>query len=96
MIHTFALILTLTFTQVAQARAVSVRGYYRQNGTYVQPHIRSSPDSVKWNNYGSAKSAGSNYSGGYTPSDLRDSDKDGIPNRLDTDDNNNGIQDDNE
>lgn len=28
-----------------------VNGYFRQNGTYVQPHYRSSPDSNPFNNY---------------------------------------------
>lgn len=28
-----------------------VNGYYRANGTYVQPHYRSSPDSSQFNNY---------------------------------------------
>jgi len=31
--------------------AVSVRGYYRSNGTYVAPHYRTSPDSSVYNNY---------------------------------------------
>lgn len=31
--------------------AVSVRGYYRKNGTYVQPHYRSNPDSNPYNNW---------------------------------------------
>lgn len=30
---------------------VSVRGYIRKDGTYVAPHMRSSPDSYKFNNY---------------------------------------------
>lgn len=30
---------------------VSVSGYYRSNGTYVQPHMRSSPDASPYNNY---------------------------------------------
>lgn len=29
----------------------SVRGYYRSNGTYVEPHSRSSPDKSIYNNY---------------------------------------------
>lgn len=33
--------------------AVRVRGYYRSNGTYVQPHYRSNPDSYRFNNYSS-------------------------------------------
>lgn len=36
---------TLSFSQVR------VRGYYRKNGTYVAPHIRSNPDGYKYNNY---------------------------------------------
>lgn len=34
--------LVLPFVSV-QARSVYVHGYYRSNGTYVQPYIRSSP-----------------------------------------------------
>lgn len=32
---------------------VSVRGYYKSNGTYVQPHQRTNPDSNPYNNYNS-------------------------------------------
>lgn len=28
-----------------------VHGYARSDGTYVQPHYRSSPDGQQWNNY---------------------------------------------
>ena len=28
-----------------------VRGYFRRDGTYVQPHYRSDPDGYFWNNY---------------------------------------------
>jgi len=28
-----------------------VHGYFRSNGTYVQPHYRSAPDGNVWNNY---------------------------------------------
>jgi len=31
--------------------SVSVRGYFRSNGTYVAPHFRSAPDGYFWNNY---------------------------------------------
>lgn len=68
----------------------SVKGYFRKNGTYVQPHERSAPDSNRWNNYG--PSGGS----GYKAPNQRDSDKDGTPNYRDTDDNNNGVHDNNE
>lgn len=30
---------------------VSVRGYYRKDGTYVEPYMRSSPDKSPYNNY---------------------------------------------
>lgn len=30
---------------------VHVKGYYRKNGTYVKPHMRSSPDGNPYNNY---------------------------------------------
>jgi hypothetical protein len=29
-----------------------VNGYYRNNGTYVAPHYRTSPDNSRLNNYG--------------------------------------------
>jgi hypothetical protein len=43
-------ILTLVITTVANAD-VHVRGYYRSNGTYVQPHWRSNPDGNFYNNW---------------------------------------------
>lgn len=33
------------------ANATYVHGYYRDNGTYVQPHYRSAPDGNSYNNY---------------------------------------------
>jgi len=36
---------------VSVQAAVHVRGYYRSNGTYVQPHYRSNPDGNFWNNW---------------------------------------------
>ena len=30
---------------------VSVNGYWKNNGTYVAPHIRTSPDGYCWNNF---------------------------------------------
>ncbi len=57
----FCLFFSLTcFSQVR------VRGYVRKNGTYVRPHIRSSPDGILWNNYSykggnSTLSSGSNF-----------------------------------
>lgn len=32
---------------------VRVRGYYRRNGTYVEPHYKSDPDGNVWNNWSS-------------------------------------------
>ena len=34
---------------------VSVNGYFKSNGTYVAPHIRTSPDGYKWNNFNAWK-----------------------------------------
>jgi len=83
------LAILFVFPAVLLAKDVYVKGYYRKDGTYVRPHIRSSPDSYKWNNYGPSQ----NDSELMNPR-LRDSDKDGIPNYLDRDDDNDGIQDD--
>jgi len=38
---------------------VHVRGYYRSDGTYVQPHVRSAPDGNPYNNY--------SFPGNYNP-----------------------------
>src|ERR1043165_993583 len=43
-----ALFLLLSVVAIAQ---VHVRGYYRSNGTYVEPHMRSSPNSSPYDNY---------------------------------------------
>jgi len=40
-------IMIATYTDAS----VYVNGYQKSNGTYVQPHWRSNPDGVKWNNY---------------------------------------------
>ena len=34
---------------------VSVNGYFKSNGTYVAPHIRTSPDSYTFNNFSAWK-----------------------------------------
>jgi len=39
------------FAGSAFARDTRVKGYYRSNGTYVQPHYRTSPDNSLLNNY---------------------------------------------
>lgn len=91
---TLTLILTLSFSLGAFSREVHVSGYFRSNGTYVQPHVRTSPDSTRSNNYGRPSSY-SNYQEVHHP-ETRDYDQDGIPNISDMDDNNNGVLDDNE
>lgn len=83
------LVVCFALSLAGGAFAGQVRGYYRSNGTYVQPHYRSNPDGNKWNNYGPSKS----YSDRVNPYG-RDNDSDGIPNYRDRDDNNNGVGDD--
>lgn len=45
------LLCTSIFVFALNADAVSVKGYYRSNGTYVAPYQRSAPDSNPYNNY---------------------------------------------
>lgn len=35
----------------AEARAVRVKGYFRKDGTYVAPHVRSAPNASRLDNY---------------------------------------------
>ena len=81
----------ILFPSMLFAKDVHVRGYYRKDGTYVRPHIRSSPDSSKANNYGPSTSDEQLMN-----PRLRDKDNDGIPNNQDKDDDNDGILDDND
>ena len=53
------LLVLISFLTVSLAEAGRVRGYYKQNGTYVQPHYRTSPDRNPYNNY--------NLPGNYNP-----------------------------
>ena len=47
----FLLLIVLLFGMFANSYSlVQVNGYYRSNGTYVQPHYRTSPDGIKYNN----------------------------------------------
>lgn len=46
-----ALLLLVTFVSVSWADDY-VRGYYRRDGSYIQPHYRSSPNSTPTDNYG--------------------------------------------
>lgn len=41
----------LMWATFALAQDVRVRGYQRQDGTYVQEHIRSAPDNTRDNNF---------------------------------------------
>ncbi len=79
----------LAFAAPAIAQDVHVRGYTRADGTYVRPHVRSAPDQTRANNYGPSR----------TDSELllgrsRDNDRDGLPNYLDNDDDNDAVRDD--
>lgn len=47
----FFFLLLLIFSAFDLLAQVHVRGYYRSNGTYVQPHYRSSPDGNPYNNW---------------------------------------------
>jgi hypothetical protein len=49
---TFLLIILAGFGGQALAENY-VNGYYRNDGTYVQPHYRTEPNSVKYDNYSS-------------------------------------------
>jgi hypothetical protein len=46
----FAALFSLLFVQNINSQ-VRVNGYYRKNGTYVEPHYRSSPNSSPFDNY---------------------------------------------
>lgn len=47
-----AAILLCLVASTALAQSVYTRGYYRSNGTYVQPHYSTRPDGNTFNNYG--------------------------------------------
>ena len=52
--------LVLMFSMVTISFAkVSVKGYFRKDGTYVQPYVRTNPDGNPYNNY--------SYPGNYNP-----------------------------
>ncbi len=54
-----ALLVLVSLLTVSLAEAGWVRGYYRQDGTYVQPHYRTNPDGNPYNNY--------SFPGNYNP-----------------------------
>jgi len=45
--------LLLSIAPLVDAGQTRVRGYTRKNGTYVQPHYRTTPDSSRSNNWNS-------------------------------------------
>lgn len=73
---------------VAPAQDVYVQGYFRSDGTYVRPHIRSSPDGSISNNYGPSTNS---YQ--LMRPRTRDFDRDGTPNYLDLDSDNDRLFD---
>lgn len=50
-IFTLTVIALLSIILSAASADVYVSGYYRKDGTYVQPHYRSDPDGDPWNNW---------------------------------------------
>lgn len=52
-------VFSFSFVSPNSADATYVRGYYRSNGTYVQPYHRTSPNSTYRDNY--------SYKGNYNP-----------------------------
>lgn len=59
----FVSMIVLTFSGVAEAKTVKVKGYYKPStGTYVAPTYRTSPNKTKLDNY-STKGNYNPYSG---------------------------------
>jgi hypothetical protein len=54
-----SLVVLISFLTMSLAEAGRVSGYYRRDGTYVQPHYRSNPDGNPYNNY--------SFPGNYNP-----------------------------
>jgi hypothetical protein len=57
--YAYAFVLILGVATTPAFAYTSVRGYYRSNGTYVEPYVRSSPNALKYDNYG--YTGGSSY-----------------------------------
>lgn len=54
-----ALVIGVIGFSASNAKAyVSVKGYYKSNGTYVAPHVRSDPNGLKYDNYSYTPSQG--------------------------------------
>lgn len=47
----FIILTMIAIGSSASARDVFVNGYVRQNGTYVQPHMRTAPNNNAFDNY---------------------------------------------
>lgn len=88
---------TLTFLSlmvlpmIVASQDVYVQGHTRSDGTYVAPHVRSAPDSSKWNNYGDPAPSSNMQEQQYNQ---RDYDRDSSLNQYDYDDDNDGTLDD--
>ncbi len=54
-----SLVVLISFLTLSFAEAGRVSGYYRKDGTYVQPHYRTNPDGNPYNNY--------SFPGNYNP-----------------------------
>lgn len=70
----FSILLLVAMSALAALPAtadayVSVRGYYRSNGTYVRPYVRSNPNALRYDNY--SYSSGSLYNPSYYSSSRR-------------------------
>jgi hypothetical protein len=51
------LIIVTAFLSASAIADTTVRGYVRSDGTYVAPHVRSSPNSNRYDNYSSQGNA---------------------------------------
>jgi hypothetical protein len=51
MLKLLPVILSLSLSAIAFGKDVYVQGHVRKDGTYVQPHFRTAPDSNPYNNY---------------------------------------------
>lgn len=58
----FTLLTLFLITSAAVAGQVRVKGYYKKDGSYVQPHYRTTPDNSQYNNW-STKGNSNPYTG---------------------------------
>ncbi len=54
----FYLLTALLIAPIAMAGPKMASGYIKKDGTYVAPHMKSSPDAYKFNNYSSKTMGG--------------------------------------